>query len=108
MPNNKTIGLAEKGSHQFEIIGVRATFVRVVEQPNITVLHAPPCGGHACCCAHGKSHGTHKDGQARLALHQGIAADGIVQTVACVMRLSNDGVERTSVKRGVHFIGHLF
>ena len=100
--------VAKAGLDQFEVVGVRAALIRVVEQPHVARLHAASLSGHAHGGAHGKSHGTHKHRQARLALDQGVAGDGIVQAVASVMRLGNDGVEGAAIERGVHLVGNLF
>ena len=37
-----------------------------------------------------------------------VAALAVVQTVAGVVRLGNDGVEGAAVERRVHFVGDLF
>ena len=103
----KQLSVAKKRTHQLEVVGVGAAFVRVVEQPDVAVDHTAALLRHTGSSAHGKSHGPDKHGEPRFALHQSVATVCIVQTVTGVMRLGNDGVERAAVQRGVHFIGNL-
>ena len=103
----KQFATPEKRPHQFEIIGVCAAFIGVVEQPNVTVLHAAARGSGFGSSAHGKGHGTHKHGQARFALHQSVARDTVVNAVTSIVRFGNDGVERAAVKRSIHLVGNL-
>ena len=87
---------------------MRATLVRVVEQPDVAILHAGATfGGHAHGGAHGKGHRADKHRQSGLALDQRVAGLRVIQAVAGVVRLGNDGVERAAVQRGVHLVGNL-
>ena len=57
---------------------------------------------------HGKGHHAHEDRQARLALHQRVAADGMIEAVAGIMRLGDDRVEGGAEQGRVHLVGDLF
>jgi hypothetical protein len=57
---------------------------------------------------HGEGHGTDKYRQALGALHQSIAGNRIINTMAGIARFGDDGVEGTAIKRRVHLIGDLF
>ena len=101
------LALAKKRPHQLEVVGVRTAFVGVVEQPGVAVDDAATLGSGALGRAYRKGHGAYKYRQSGLALHQRVAALGVVQAVAGVVRLGNDGVERAAVQRGVHLVGNL-
>ena len=103
----KKFATTEKWPHQFEIVGVRAAFVRIVEQPNVTVLHAAACGSSFGSRTHRKRHGAHKNGQPRFALHQGVTRDTVVNAMTSIVCFCNDRVESAAVQRGIHLVGNL-
>ena len=103
----KKFAAAEKWPHQFEIVGVRAALIRIVEQPNVTVLHTAARGSSFGSRTHSKRHGAHKHGQARFALHQGVTRDTVVNAMASIVRFCNDRVESAAVQRGIHLVGNL-
>ena len=101
----KQFAIAEIGAHQPHVRQVRAAQMRVVEDENIAVLR-----GVAELVDHGlyrEGHDAHKDRQPRFALHQRVAGFGVVQAVAGVVRLGDDGVEGRAKQRRVHFVGDL-
>ena len=93
--------------HQLEIVRVRAALIRIVEEPDVSRDHAAALAGRLHGEPHREGHGTHEDRQAGFPLHQRIARYPVINTVARIVRLGNDRVERNAIKRRVHFIGDL-
>jgi hypothetical protein len=109
------LAATKEGAYQLEVIGMGAALVRVVEQPGVTVCHAgawvsrrAALPRHLRRGAHRERHGPDKHREARFALHQRIARDGVIEPMAGVMGLGNDGIEGAAVQRGVHLVGDLF
>ena len=63
-PTLMQLAIAEKRPYQFEVVGVRAALVGVVEEPSVAVNNTTPFSRCTLGCAHRKSHGTHKNRQA--------------------------------------------
>ena len=98
----------EVRAHEAHVGQVRAADVRVVEDEHVAVGQIP-VGGHLVDDrAHGEGHDADEDRQAVPALDEGVSRVAVVEAVARVVGLGDDGVEGRSEERGVHLVGDLF
>ena len=86
---------------------MRAAIVRIVEDEGVAGFEAALGGDLRDHGTHREGHGADEDRQALRALHERVAGLRMVQAVAGVARLGDDGVEGAAIERRVHLVGDL-
>ena len=98
---------AHQGTHQAEIVEVRAAVVRVVEEIGVAGIEIAVARDLVDHGLDREGHGADEDRQAGCALHQGRAGLGVIEPVAGVVGLGDDRIERRAIQRRVHLVGDL-
>ena len=100
------LAVAKERPHQLEVVQMGAAVIGIIE--NVDIAIGEFALGLVDHRLDRERHGADKDWQTALALHQSLAAVGVIQAVRGVMRLGDDGIEGGTKQRGIHLVGDLF
>ncbi len=96
---------ADEGGDEADVGEVGAAEVGVVEDEDIALGGV---GELVDDGLGGERHGADEDGEAGLALDEGVTGGAVVEAMAGVVGFGDGGVEGGAEEGGVHFVGDLF
>ena len=99
--------LAQQWTHETKIVEVRPPIIRVVEEKSVVLGKVTVPSDFVDDGLDRECHRPDKDRQAGCSLHERGARLRVIDAMAGIMRLGDDGIERGAVERRVHLIGDL-